>query len=573
MLRNFDTHRIRPAQSLNGWWDFTLADDTPRAAKPPRDYDRSLHVPAAWETQPGLETYRGQAWLRTAIGLEGGDTRAARFVFAGVSHTGTVFVDGKKVGGHHDAFTPWDVVVPGLAGGEHELAVYVDNAFGEQSALHKPNDYYTYGGITRPVELQLLPQVYLHRAAATPRAGRNGKWSLDVRVELRNWSRRALKRGVTVEVAGQVAELEPVTVPGRGEVAVVAKLTGLDVEPWSPDSPSLYFLETTLLDGDTPVDDLIDRVGFREVKVRGKKMLLNGQSVRLRGYNRHEDHPQFGNAIPVEAMIADLQILKDLGCNFVRTCHYPNDQRFLDLCDEMGFYVWEESHARSVDMDHPKFAEQIDASTREMVSWHHNHPSIIIWGILNECHSDKPEQKHHYERLLKIIKSADPSRPRSFATNRGDRDLCLELADIVSVNHYTGWYGQDLAGVEPAFKQFMKWLNSDASRGGKGKPVIVSEFGAGAIPGYRERHRAPWTEEYQCDVLDEELRVYLNHPQVVGAAVWQFCDVRVTPEKWWARRPRTMNNKGTVDQFRRPKLAYDTVRRRMYEAIGRWDGQ
>jgi beta-glucuronidase len=95
--------------------------------------------------------------------------------------------------------------------------------------------------------------------------------------------------------------------------------------------------------------------------------------------------------------------------------------------------------------------------------------------------------------------------------------------------------------------------------------VIISEFGAGAIYGDRKPNRAKWTEEYQRDVLDESLRVYLSNPDVVGAVIWQFCDVRVT-DGWWKARPRSMNNKGIVDEYRRPKLAYDTVKRRMLEA-------
>jgi len=563
MLRTFDQHEVRPEVSLCGWWEFALEEDHKGPAPLPGAYPRTLHVPSAWEQLPGLECYRGKAWLRAII--EGDPDRAVRLVFGGVSHTADVFLDGRHVGHHYDAFTPFAVVAGPLDEGPHDLVVAVDNRFGDASALHRPNDYYTYGGITRPAVLQYVPEVYIDHVFATP-ARRGKKWSLDLRVRLRNWAGEALTRSAVVSLGDQYVELGEVTVPAGGTVEVPGRMTGLDVEPWSPVSPTLYGLQALLVDGGEIVDDLIDRIGFRDVKVRGKKLLLNGKPLRLRGYNRHEDHGQFGCAIPLEAMVLDLALLRDLGCNFVRTCHYPNDMRFLDLCDEMGFCVWEESHARAVPFDAPKFREQIAASTTEMIEWHGNRPSIVIWGCLNECDSVSPAGREEHARVIELIKRLDRSRPVTFASNKAERDACLDLVDIVSWNRYAGWYHDRPADVGEDLQRLLKWLHSPAS-GGKGKPVILSEFGAGAIPGYRHPSHVKWTEEYQAEALDAQLAVYLHHPDVVGCAIWQFCDTRITTEETrFNSRPRTMNNKGTVDELRRPKLAYETVRRRMREA-------
>jgi beta-glucuronidase len=569
MIRTFRQHRIRAVESLDGLWDFTTDDSGPQPRRKPRRFDRKILVPSVWQRLPGLEAYRGQAWLRTQVTAR--PDRTIRLVFGGVSHTGTIFVNGKQVGTHYDAFTPFDVIAKPSTS-DVELLVHVDNTFGDHSALHKPNDYYTYGGITRPVELQHVPEVFIERVAATPkRAGR--RWALEVSIELRNLGQGTVKRGVEMAIAGDEYELGLVTVAAGETRIVTTVLDNLDVEAWQPGQPRLYELAVTLFDGDTPVDDQIERVGFRTFEVRGHSLLLNGRPIRLRGYNRHEDHSQFGCAIPLEAMTHDLALIQDLGCNFVRTSHYPNDQRFLDLCDELGICVWEESHARQIDMNHPRFAQQIDASTEEMLRWHHNHPSIVMWGILNECDSHAPEQKHHYARLLKMIRRTDPSRPRTFASHRSMNDRCFGLADIVAINVYRGWYGADVGTIRPWIENFIRWLDSPRSRGGAGKPLIISEFGAGAIPGYRAPHRSHWTEEYQCDVLDAELKVYLHHPRISGTAIWQFCDVRITPEDgWWNRRPRTMNNKGTVDQHRQPKLVYEIVKRR-HSALVRGDGR
>ncbi len=566
MLRTFNEHFVRAEISLDGWWDFVTAPERADRARLPKRYSRTIHCPRAWETIPGLEAYRGKAWFRRTIELD--SEQALRLVFAGVSHTATIFFDGKEVGFHYDAFSPFEIILDRVKAGAHELVVEVDNSFGEHSALHIENDYYTYGGITRPAVMQLLPAVFFTRLHATPR--RYGKkWALDCSVTIQNASRAKQSREMHLELAGERYDLGAVRLAPGARKTIAKSITGIDCTPWTADAPVLYDIAAIISEDGAQQDDLCDRIGFREITIKGNKILCNGLPVRLRGYNRHEDHPHYGNALPLEAMVNDLAIIKDLGCNFVRTSHYPNDQRFLDLCDESGIYVWEESHARNVAFTHPKFREQIMTSTIEMIDWHRNHPSILIWGCLNECDSTTKPGRRDHERVLKQIKKMDPSRPVTFASNKGKKDICLDLVDIVSWNRYPGWYGREINQIEPDINDMLSWLNSKASNA-RGKPVIISEFGAGALYGYRAPHKAKWTEEYMSDVLDESLRVYLNHPAISGAAIWQFCDVRIT-RGFFAARPRTMNNKGTVDEFRRPKQCYSVVKRRMHDAAAAWD--
>lgn len=147
--------------------------------------------------------------------------------------------------------------------------------------------------------------------------------------------------------------------------------------------------------------------------------------------------------IPVQLMAQDLDLMADMGANAVRTCHYPNDERFLDLCDERGFLVWEENHARGLklhDMQNPNFERQCEDCIREMIENHYNHPAIVIWGILNECASDTPEGRVMYQKQFEQIKSLDTTRPTTTATCQHFKDLCLDLPDVVSFNIYSGWY-------------------------------------------------------------------------------------------------------------------------------------
>lgn len=562
MLRMFREHRIRPVRPLDGRWEFVTAPERTRRTGLPRRYARRIAVPSCWEMIPGLETYRGKAWFRTTVRSLPG--RALRIAFGGVSHTAAVFLDGRRIAAHHDAYTSWDAIAAPPGPGVHELVVEVDNGFGAQSALHMENDYYTYGGITRPVEAQAIPAVFIERIAAVPRHDRSG-WALDVRARVRNLGRAPARRMLRIAVAGGMLELG-LAVPAGGSRDVAGRLARLNVLPWEPGRPRLYPLVARLLERGRPVDDLIDRVGFRTIGTRGPRLLLNGRSIRLRGFNRHEDHPAHGCALPVSAMKRDLAILRDLGANFIRTSHYPNDTRFLDLCDEQGFLVWEESHARSVSFAHPLFRRQSGASAREMVASHVNRPSIIIWGCLNECDTKTPSGRREHARLLGLLRSLDGSRPVTYAANHAQGDRCHDLADLVSWNRYDAWYGGAPERIAPALAGMLRWLKT---RPGpvRHRPVIMSEFGGAALRGVHRPYRARWSEEYQAEILAESLRIYLNHPRLCGAAIWQFCDVRVTPG-WWGNRPRLMNNKGVVDEWRRPKRSYAVVKR-MFRAAAR----
>lgn len=555
MLRLFESNKIRLVRELEGDWDFQPLEVEGGL---PSLYSYRMPVPGCWEMHPKFPTYQGKGAYRTTVKVD--EEGALRLVFKGVSHTGEVFFDGVKVGEHYNAYTPFDIVVPGIQCGEHELAVIVDNSFNSSSALHVPNDYYTYGGIIRPVAIEFIPDTYVERIEFTPHFS-NNKWSAEVKAYVRNIGENEASLQLKGKLGVNSLDLGNVVVK-PGEIGVF-KINQLfpDVIPWSSKRPQLYMLELQLLmDGQTePVDDLIERVGFRQVSTEGGKIQINGEAIILKGFNRHEDHALAGVAIPYPLMVHDLELMLDMGSNAVRTSHYPNDERFLDLCDERGVYIWEENHARGLSIEqmrHPLFEKQCEDCNREMVQSHFNHPSIIMWAILNECASDVPEGKEMYRKQLSQIRRMDDSRPLTFASDKRDRELCFELADIVSFNLYPLWYGDE----DPAelMQQARQW--ADAA-GGLGKPMIMSEFGADGHYGHRDPSRVKGTEERQCDILERNLQACTNASFISGMFIWQFCDCRVTEGNGWLlARAGTQNSKGVVDRYRRPKLAYSTVK-------------
>lgn len=557
MHRLFETHTLRREHDLGGLWRLQ-AEGAQRAA----------WVPGCWETMPDLERYRGEAEYRRSVTIPGDGY--VRLVFEGVSHTASVYLDDVCLGSHYGAYGQFAFCCrPGA--GQHVLRLTVDNRFSDESALHRPNDYMTYGGITRPCRMEEVSPVYIRQMRVLP-VREGDAWRLDIQLVLENLDDQPRNASLSLTAGDTQAHLSA-QLPAHAAESVSCSLTGFQGALWSPGAPNLHLLRAVLsLDG-VEADDLIERFGLREAAWDAAGLTLNGHRIQVRGVNRHEDMAGFGCAIPVQAMARDLQLIKALGLNAIRTCHYPNDPRFLDLCDELGVLVWEEGHARGLDesaMRLPAFMPQSRLTLTEMITQHGNHPSILIWGMLNECASDTPFGRSCYQELFALMRKLDKSRPVVSASCRrgaawripGDTrpealpDLCHDLEDIVCHNIYPGWYTEaSTAEVVDALWQAVQ------DCGGAGKPLIISEIGAGALYGYRDPARSKWSEERQQDILLEQVNALITHPHVAGFFLWQFCDCRITEEGSQFRdRPRTMNNKGLVDEYRRPKLAFSALK-------------
>ncbi|MCY0879681.1 MAG: beta-glucuronidase [Firmicutes bacterium] len=558
MIRLFRTHDVRPMEDWEGLWDFEpMVDDTL-----PLEYHYRIAVPGVWESHPQFHRYRGLAAYRRPFHTS--DKANWRFVFGGVSHTAKVYLDGQFLMKHYNAYTSFAVIAPQLPAGDHELVVVVDNRFTTDSTLHIPNDYYTYGGLIRPVSVERIPASFIESVywRAHPE---NEHWRGEITVTLCCLENLDSNIIVEAELANQKVDLRPIDSPEAitkhpRRLVYQGTASFQNVRPWSPSSPTLYFLVLRIKSSATGhvLDDLIERVGFRHIAVDEERVLVNGEPVVLKGVNRHEDYADFGAAVPYPAMVRDIELIKDLGANAIRTSHYPNDERFLDLCDENGLLVWEEHHARGFSwehMQHPMFESQITSCTEEMVVQHRNHPSIVIWGIFNECASDNLAARSLYSSQIDLIRTLDPSRPVTYATHHRDRDVCLDLVDIASFNLYPGWYTDE--NPEELFAAAKQWARS--GEGTQKKPVIISEMGADGVYGERHPEGVAGTEDRQASILQKDIEAAFKN-QVAGFFLWQFADCRVSDE-WRSRRPLGYNVKGIVDRYRRPKVAYAVVKK------------
>lgn len=564
----YPTHHYRQVLCLDGFWNFAfLGDSCDLETFPFADLECTevMAVPQAFDAVPGYQGRRGTAVYQTSFRVERG--REAQLRFGGLGLWALVFVDGQRLADWSRPYSPQRVDLPASDQELRKLTVVVDNRLDpDRVPLVAPHyDFYLYGGIWR--------SVWLHQW--------DGDYHLE-RVQIRSTDIEGGTAEVELHLGGGVPPKVDclVSIDRDSGTATERAFRGLsvvngiarfnvgvpDFKTWSPGQPALHKLWFRLVEGTRVIDDLEERIGFRQVGVAGGRITLNGEPLKLKGFCRHEGHPEFGPALPQALVASDLAILEDLGCNFVRGAHYCQDQRFLSLCDERGLLVFEEAlgwGASEEQFRRPSFADQQEDQTRRMIRESFNHPSVILWGFLNEGRSGDPAFRDLYQRLANLVREEDPTRLVTYATNAPFEDLNLDLVDVISTNLYPGWYTtkEEVRPLEEVGDLLRAVREDLRSRGLGDKPQILSEIGAAALYGWRDPLDGPYSEQYQSDLLELACRCALTWEDLAGISIWQLYDVRTYASARANGRPRTFNNKGVLDEYRRPKQAYRTVRR------------
>ena len=258
-------------------------------------------------------------------------------------------------------------------------------------------------------------------------------------------------------------------------------------------------------------------------------------------------------------MASDLHMLKEQGANFIRGSHYPQRESFLKLCDQMGVLVWEETLGWDIkppELFSRGFLHRQTDQARKLAAAHYNHPCIIIRGFMNETESQLPRVRSIIRSVCKAFREIDPTRPVTYASNKYEKDVCMDLVDIVAMNPYPGWGGinwDEVSGI-PDIAPRLAEIKAAVP---KDKPYMISEIGAAAIYGEHDPYRARWSEEYQAELVKEVCRIVLNDERYCGLCFWHFSDA-----KSYINGGRILgyNDKGLLDRYRRPKLAWEAVR-------------
>lgn len=472
-------------------------------------------------------------------------------------------MNGKEVGSHVGGYTACIVDITEYIRKENLIEITVDN--GRKDITPISADFTFWGGIYRDVWLISTPKQHFNMSnmgsdgifISTPVVNEK-RGVLKVKCEVTNDShessilevRSAIysPQGKLLQTIKQKQKLK------SGETYIFENTSGAIESPdlWSPETPSLYLVKTTLVDPKSGklLDEKNHKVGFRWFTFDGSKgFFLNGKSYKLRGLNRHQDQAPAGVALDDEAHRRDIFLMKELGCNFIRISHFPQDDAILEMCDELGLLAWEEIPIINIVPNTPGYDDNCEYNLREMIRQHYNHSSVITWGYMNEIlltapSIGKPEwlackerTVNLAQRLEAVLKEEDPGRASVMAFNMTNlyNEIGLNLVDVVGWNLYHGWYVDKL-------KDFNAWCE-DQHRRYPDQPMIISEWGAGSDKRlHSTQGRAfDFSIEYQQTYIEHYLPFIENTEWISGCAYWNFIDFNVAARQ--ESMPR-VNNKG-----------------------------
>lgn len=557
MIRLFQRHKKRKIYSIDGMWRFK--PDPEKNGLHLRWFQSfpedatEIVVPSCWNNELGLYEYEGAAWYCTEFVTK---LPNINLCFHGVTGQAEIYVDGVHVGGHYGSFTGFDITVRGLAQGKHQLVVFVDNTHNDTDTFPLAKvDWFHYGGIFRSVEIMELGGLWIKSYRINYQLNEtmtNVMLEMDINIE--NIEFATIERELKIYINDKLVNRTAVTLK-RDTTVRIDGISLENIRLWELDNPILYYVKMEIDE-----DDIIERIGFREIKAYDRKIYLNGKEIFLKGINRHEDHPDWGFAIPFKLMKRDMDIIKDMGCNSIRGSHYPNAEVFLDYCDQKGILFWEEIPMWQFfdrHFNNPLVVQRGMVMLEEMITRDYHHPCIIIWSVHNEVETDVESCYKMTEIFVKKVRSLDSDRLVTYASNKDIRDRCFSLVDLVCINKYLGWYENKLESWDDFLKSLKGKLTKEKL---DHLPILISEFGAGALYGEITFEGAKWTENFQNKYLDFALNLFLNDPDICGTYIWQYCDIR-TPVGNELERPRCYNNKGIVNEYRKPKMAYWTVKR------------
>ena len=521
VMTDFD----RPAESLNGKWHFGIDQyDTCLRAKWyqedyydedgrqfPVDFSfdswKTMSVPSCWNMYaPELFLYESSIVYTRTFRYENHGEERAFIKFGGVSHRAYVFVNGQFMGMHIGASTPFSVEVTDVLKTENRIIVVANNTRRRTNVPCENTDWFNYGGIYRDVSLLRLPGTFIERASV--QLVPDGYYNrIAVEVTLNDCEKSGIGRL-------QIPELwiaADITVENGVGKAVIAANPQL----WSPENPKLYDVEVTFGN-----DRITDRVGFREIRVEGTDIRLNGQSIFLRGISAHEESVVNGKAISEAEIRENFRLAKEMNCNYMRLAHYPHTELAARIADEVGMLLWQEIPVYwAIAFENPAVYADAENQLSELVLRDQNRASVIIWSVGNE-NADTNARLDFMKSLVAAARALDSTRLISAAclvnhTELVIEDRLAEFVDIIGINEYYGWY-------EPDFSKLPRIFDNSKPQ----KPIVISEFGAGARQGNHGTRDEKFTEECQLDVYQQQIATLRNIPYVRGLSPWILYDFR-----------------------------------------------
>ena len=520
-------------QSLDGPWQFTIVSG--QAAGDGTGWD-TISVPGNWDTLPQYSTHSGKGWYRrTFTAGEALKGKSVRLRFEAVNHNAEVTLNGKVLGSHAGGQTPFEFDVTQVIrfGAENTLVVCADNSYRRGMGA-----WWLWGGISRSVNLIANEPVRIawqHIRSEPDLAA--GTAAVFVRYRLVNTSStaQAVQLASVLDDAGVPLITRQATVPANGVLEVEGTANVAKVRLWHFDHPNLYRLTTRVSAGGKVQHERSDRFGIRKIELRPDAFLLNGEPMRLVGFNRISDEPTLGNTEPDSLVKKDVALMKRAGAVMSRLMHYAQAPNLLDELDTQGMMIiaeipfWGVKSPKPIDQD--PFPRQLMA---EMIERDYNHPCIIGWSVGNEMHDHRA---YADSMMTAVRKELDPHRLVTFASMtsfapEGPIADPFENADLVMSNHYSNF----LASVN---RQLDRWPD---------KPIFLSEIGKRQL-----KEDGKLAEGF----FAEWAKLTPGNPRIIGASLWSFNDYR---SSYKGTGPNGFRTWGVVDEHHNPKPAYAQIR-------------
>ena len=546
--------RSRKKESLNGHWHYAVDQyDTFLRQKwfnenyydgggntLPVDFSfdewELMDLPCCWNmTDRMYMLYEGSmVFTRKFIYAKQHDDERMILKIGAANYLCRVFINKKYVGMHRGGSTPCYFDITDYLEHDNRIILQADNTRRNNQVPTIDTDWFNYGGIYRDIELIRVPKIHIN----------------DFKIALEPDSDFS-KINVKVIMSEKYSGKAKIEIPELGVSQDININNGVgelifDAKPklWSPESPKLY--DVTL---ECAGDKVSDRVGFREIRVKGMDIVLNGKPIFLRGISCHEDSVNNGKALTDEERLENIRVAKELGCNFMRAAHYPHSESMAQLADELGLLLWEEVPVYwGIHFGSEDTYNDAENQLRELIARDYNRASVIIWSVGNE-NADTDERLSFMGRLAECAHRLDHTRMVSAAClvnyeKNAIEDRLEQYLDIIGLNEYCGWYTAEWRMLPELFE------NSDPK-----KPVIITEFGADAYPNLRGTITDKGTEDCQAYVYERQIENIRKIPYIKGMTPWILHDFRC-PRRTSVNQ-RYYNTKGLLSADKKhKKLAF-----------------
>lgn len=569
----------RDAITLPDFWEFRFdPDDIGRDAGWGNGFDdaRLIAVPASWNDIFADERdYLGAGWYQVTFRhgppWEG---RIHTVRFDSVSYYADVWLNGHHLGRNVGAHLPFEFeTTDALQVGDNRLVVRVDGQLDNTTVPGAPSgpnrgfgnaansmfdmmagmmgsypranfDFFPYAGIHRKVYLEHRPSSGIGTVAVD--ADMHGTVTMD-----------ASCIGDVDEV--RISVLGEQTTGAVADGAAALTMSVPDPALWGIGQPNLHELSIEAIVGGQVVDSYLMDIGFRTVEVSGHEIHLNGESIELLGFGRHEDFPIHGRGYDPAVMIKDFSLMDWMGANSFRTSHYPYCEEQLQLADRLGVLVVSESPAVSFRFDDDDgLSVRLDQWRQDLdrlVARDRNHPSVVMWSVANEPMDFVPEAGDLITEMIDRVKALDDTRPVFVESPLSHKVESHYSSDIVALHAYPGWYGNQ-GQLEDGLLHLRTQLAELAEQG---KPIMITEIGADTIAGHHAQPPEMFSEEYQNALVVGVMDIMEETDAFVGLQWWNLCDFKTGQG---IIRPKALNHKGLFTRERRPKMAAHTVRER-----------